>query len=125
MMMDVGLRNALIAKTALRDKNLTRIGFAKTAVEEALQEHINHINAGYRNEKVILSRAIKIYKNLLKQQNTKILLKRFGNFDTMVQFIKKYKRQISPLAYKREIIEAITLSQIGLISIMLKKRMQK
>jgi len=123
--MNVGLRNALIAKTALRDKVLTRAGLVKTAVEEALQEQLDHENIGYRSEKTILSRTIKIYKNLLKQQNTRVLFKRFGDFNTMVQYRKKYGEQIDASTPKKKIIEAITLSSLGLIVSQLKKRMKK
>jgi hypothetical protein len=74
---DIGLRNALLAKTILRDGKITRNGLMITSVQKAKHILENNNNIGHRHNKVIYDKSIKIFKNLLKQYSEKQLVKIF------------------------------------------------
>ena len=83
--MNTDLRNALIAKTALRDSRITHIGLIKTAVDEAYNELHKGPNVGHRHPQVIATRAVKIFKNMLKQFSTQNVIRFAAN--TEIAFI--------------------------------------
>jgi len=86
---DIGLRNALLAKAALQGKHFNTKTLFNMAVEEAVTTLKNNPNEGYHNKKVILLRALKIYKNLLKYYNTKKLYV-LGGYTLRVKYINKF-----------------------------------
>lgn len=105
--MDIGLRNALIAKTALRDSSVTNLGLVITSTEEAYLELNRGNNVGHKNPIVVFDRSKKIYKNLLKQYTTKQLIKFFTSYYTTLRYKRKYGKEMTPASPKKQIIEII------------------
>lgn len=105
--MDLGLRNALIAKTALRDSKIANQGLIITAIQEATSQLDNDSNPGHKNIKVIKDKSRKIYKNLLKQYSSEKLYKDFTTFYTSLKYRRKYKQTLNKNSPKKNIINTI------------------
>lgn len=111
--MDIGLRNALLAKAALQGKRLNSRTLSQIAVEEAISTLKNNPNPGYHSIKVIFSRALKIYRNLLKHYNIK-QLKILGGYQFTVQYNRRF-RQVDETWKKSHVIKTLVLSDAGYI----------
>ena len=101
---------------------VTNLGLILTAVEEAKSELFKGSNIGHRNVKVITQRSTKIYKNLLKQYNTRSLLKNFNSWEATIYYQRKFHEKMGNNSSKKKIIEAIVLGSSKQITNIVNKK---